>query len=922
MKSYRRAVCKSLSVIVLLLCSVAASYADNCSGQTLFLYTGVWDAANAWFQVYCFGGTSSEAWYQMENVPDETGVYAVTIPEGKNYTKVIFCRMAAGSTGSRWSDVWNQTSDITYNSSKNYVSITGWNQSNWKWNDNHALIQKGTRIYFNNAKTNWANVYLQIVCKNANMTAGVDSYYPKGDCGDANKSNAFYKMSKYCGSIYYIDLPRNAYKGLLTFAADDQHTYDNFSATSVVLHYGWAEDTPCINPTTRNIVGTVHEWSGSLMHKPGEGLNDEPMNTLSVTPSQANPVARGSEVKLSVEDSQTWKWYSSIDGKNWTECTSSASGTKKDELKVTPEQSTYYQVRDANNICNATYRIEVDIACQGYKQTLLDVNFDTDASGQYFTSESSRRAAINTKGEYINTNIYSYSGEGKEILDGFYTILANPKFGGCGEQQTAKTCEKSSCLQNVRSGCSADKYWFLDIKDHTQPSGKIGGMLMANCKDKGEVIFTYQTEKLCAKNLYMTFSAWFANATKPNGTEEPIPINAKIFIRDKNRTTDIAHVNIVDVQPDGKWVNGKTAFFSGDYDELLVEVVNYGEFGTGNDILIDDIMFTACSPEVKFNPYTTVDCGVVTSITVVPTGIDEIFKTAPFYLWQRYNFGTGKWDDIPNDPTSGSSSHQGSGFDKKVYEFSILKEADGHKPLFRVILAGTEAAAKDVGAGNPHQCPDYAMTDDIEVDCNCLPQYINKSSGSENQDVCEGNSISNVVYAASGTTKGADVKNLPEGLTATKSGNNVTISGTLPVINKDSTYIVKVFAVDNPGISCESDTLELTINAKQKPSLILLEGEGYGKADQSVCKEDKIADIYYQWGGSATGASVTPENSGITYQTIADDKEVKISGTPSSTYTYTVSTTGQNSVCDAVELSGTLTLYPTPPEPGVKYKLK
>ncbi len=239
-----------------------------------------------------------------------------------------------------------------------------------------------------------------------------------------------------------------------------------------------------------------------------------------------------------------------------------------------------------------------------------------------------------------------------------------------------------------------------------------------------------------------------------------------------------------------------------------------------------------------------------------------------------------------------------------------------------MILAGTEAAAKDVGAGNPHQCPDYAMTDDIEVDCNCLPQNIAKSSGSDNQSVCEGNSMSNVVYAASGTTKGADVKNLPDGLSATKNGNNVTISGTLPVIDKDSIYTIKVFAVDNPGISCESDTLELKINAKQKPSLVLLEGEEYGEADQSVCKEDEIVDIYYQWGGSATGAAGSPANSGITYQPIAADKELKISGTPSSTYTYTVSTTGQNSVCSPAKLSGTLTLHPTPPKPDVKYKLK
>lgn len=924
-KSIRNTICKVLSVTVLPLCSVAV-YADNCSGKTLFLYTGgssLWEQGGAWFQLYYYG-SSGNGWVTMESVPDEPGVWAATVPSGKNYSTVIFCRTEGGKPSKDWNYVWNQSYDLAFQESKNYYSITGWGSDKkcpGQWNSNHALIQQGSRIYFNNAKTNWANVYMQIVCKNANIDAGVGSYYPKGDCGDANKGNAFYKMTKYCGSIYYIDLPRHAYKGLLTFAADDQHTYDNFYATSVVLHYGWQNDYPCINPKDREFDNgrQTYVWSGDLMERPGTDLDDSPMKTIPVTPSQANPVVRGSEVTLKVESSQTWKWYSSTDGKTWSECTSSASGTGKNTLKVTPDLSTYYQVRDANNICNATYRVEVDIACKGSRTTLLDVDFDTDASGNYFTSESNRRAAINSKGEYINTTIYSYSGEGKEILDGFYTILANPKYGGCGIQQTTPGCDESSCLKNVRSGCYENEYWFLNIKDHTQPAGKIGGMLMANCKEKGEMIFSYSTGKLCAKNLYMTFSAWFANATKPNGTEKPIPINAKIFIMNKDRTENIAHINVVDVQPDGKWVNGKTAFFSGDNDELYVEVVNYGESGTGNDILIDDISFTACVPEVKFNPYTRVDCGVITTITVVPTGIDEIFQTTPYYLWQRYNYTTDKWENIPNDPTPGSGSYKGSGIGKTKYEFNILKEVGGKDPLFRVILAGTENAAKEVGAGLPHNCPDYAMTDEIIVDCNCLPQYINKSSGSDNQTICEGGAISNVVYAASGTTLGADVKGLPDGLTAAKSGKNVTISGTLPVIDKDFVYTIKVFAVDEPGISCESDTLELKINAKQKPTLTLLEGEGYGKASQSVCKEDEIVDIYYQWGGSATGASGSPANSGVKYESIADDKELKISGTPASTYTYTVSTTGQNAVCSPAKLSGTLTLYPTPLEPGVKY---
>lgn len=793
--------------------------ADNCSGKTLFLDTGVWNSSGAWFQIYYYGA-SGNGWVTMKSVPDETNVFYATIPSGYDYNTIVFCRTEGGKPSKDWSYVWNQSYDLGFQDSKNFYCITGWGSGTKKcpgtWLANHGFIPAGTRIYFNNAKTQWSNVYLQIVCTMANKSAGIDTYYPKGDCGDADSGNKFYKMKKYCGTIYYLDLPRSAYHGLITYAADDQHTYDNFYATSAVLHYGWQEDYPCINPTERSFdsVRQSYSWTGSLKAMPGTDMDDSPMKTIAVTPSEANPIVRGSSVTLSVETSEpTWQWYYSADNQSWTECTTEASGSKNETLTVTPNLSTYYQVRDENNICNSTYRVEVDIACKGVQKTLLDVNFDTDAAGAYFTAETARREAIEAKGEHINTMIYKYTPEGKEILDGWYAILANPYYGGCGIQQTSKSCTDASCLQPVRSDCTSDNHWYLDIKDHTQPEGRVGGMLMANCKEKGEIIFSYETEKLCGKNLYMTFSAWFANATKPNGTEKPIPINARIYIKDI-LGNEIAHVNVVDVQPDGKWVNGKTAFFSGDNDKLRIDLVNYGESGTGNDILIDDISFIACSPEVKFEPSVTVDCGTPTTITVTSTGISEIFQVTPFYLWQQYDYDADKWVDIPNAAQPG-----GSGWGNTIYTFDNRAAGAEHLPKFRVILSNDEQTARDVGAGNPPDCVNFAMTDEIEVDCNCIPQTLEKVSGSDEQTLCEGTAIETVVYRTTGAkATGIRCEGLPSGLTAAVSGTyNLTISGTLPVTGAEEAYAAKIYAEGVEGIACPLEPMELKINTYIKP---------------------------------------------------------------------------------------------------------
>ena len=441
----------------------------------------------------------------------------------------------------------------------------------------------------------------------------------------------------------------------------------------------------------------------------------------------------------------------------------------------------------------ATYMVQVVINCQGSIQTHFTETFGTLPT-----------ATARTTSPHIYSSVYQYSPEGKEVHDGWYAVVANPRNCGRGAAQSTFTggiVVNPSDLGNVRT--SGD-YWYNDRTDHTGDTH--GGMLFVNCKNKGEIIYERTITDLCA-NIYMNFSAWFANAAVPSSTA---PINTQFRILDQNGDEiQSARINVNNIKASDGWVHGSTAFFSGANTELTLQIINNGEAGVGNDILIDDILFTSCVPKLSIQAGLVVECGLDTELSVEHDGINTVFNGAPFYLWQQWNYTTGKWDDIADDPVPGSSSKKGSGWDKKYYEYAT-EYGGPNIPQFRVIMSSDISVARSVGQDIFPVCHNYAVTDIAFADCVCSAQSITHTSGNASQTVCEGSPISDVVYTYGGVkTKGADVIDLPAGLSysvnpATK---QLTISGT-----PTTTGTAKIFAVGLPGEACISDTLTFTVS--------------------------------------------------------------------------------------------------------------
>lgn len=178
------------------------------------------------------------------------------------------------------------------------------------------------------------------------------------------------------------------------------------------------------------------------------------------------------------------------------------------------------------------------------------------------------------------------------------------------------------------------------------------------------------------------------------------------------------------------------------------------------------------------------------------------------------------------------------------------------------------------------------------------------NAGTPSQAVCINNPIAGFTLNISGGATGIlPALNLPAGVTATLSGNTVTIAGT------PTTAGTFNYTITTSGNSCApvnySGTLTVTGDAT------LARSSAAGTDAQELCKNSAITDISYVFGGTATGVTVTGLPAGVTWSVTGNT--VTITGNPGvsspTTFTYTVSTLGP---CVKPSLTGTILVNALP----------
>ncbi|MCZ8168058.1 MAG: hypothetical protein O9278_02880, partial [Flavobacterium sp.] len=181
---------------------------------------------------------------------------------------------------------------------------------------------------------------------------------------------------------------------------------------------------------------------------------------------------------------------------------------------------------------------------------------------------------------------------------------------------------------------------------------------------------------------------------------------------------------------------------------------------------------------------------------------------------------------------------------------------------------------------------------------------LTSAGATANQTVCANSPINTITYTFGGSVTGASVAGLPAGVSATVTGNTVTINGT-PTSAVGSPF---TYTVSTTGGNCGTPSLTGTITVNPVTTLALTSAAGTD--NQTVCVNSPITPIVYTFGGSATGFVASGLPAGLN-QTVSGNT-LTISGSPStitgSPFTITIQTTGGN--CGTPSLTATLTVQP------------
>ena len=288
---------------------------------------------------------------------------------------------------------------------------------------------------------------------------------------------------------------------------------------------------------------------------------------------------------------------------------------------------------------------------------------------------------------------------------GNYAVVANPKWAGCGEQANGDTY---ACSCN-------DSWWYLEMEDHTSGDTN-GGMLMFNCNDgttTTDILYECELE-VCAET-YINFSAWIAPANAlRSGCTAYQDAGVKFILKDKNSGEQIATKTIKNIKLNAGWQDVSVMFNAGEADnatdnkkEVVLQFINVAVDGNcGNDLLIDDITLSVCTPQAVLEtsngtPTSTILLGKTETLT---TEITSGLMDDPYYLWQVSDTRTGTWINL----TDGAVQN------KATYTVT----PDSPNLQYRVIIAPSlEDITKGLANVNTNNdiCGMYAITNTATV---------------------------------------------------------------------------------------------------------------------------------------------------------------------------------------------------------------
>lgn len=207
-------------------------------------------------------------------------------------------------------------------------------------------------------------------------------------------------------------------------------------------------------------------------------------------------------------------------------------------------------------------------------------------------------------------------------------------------------------ITNLSFGCFGNT-WFLLAGDHTGDTG--GRFMVINASYEPSDFYVDTVTGLCGNTVYQ-FAAWASNILKPdacggNGIKPNLSFSIETLsgsIIKKISSGDIESGN-------SKTWNQYGTFFQTPQGigSVILRITNNSRGGCGNDLILDDITFRACGPEIKAQVLN--DTSKYINICVNDQK-DMLFNatystgfTDPLLQWQVSNDAGITWKDIPGE---------------------------------------------------------------------------------------------------------------------------------------------------------------------------------------------------------------------------------------------------------------------------------
>lgn len=216
--------------------------------------------------------------------------------------------------------------------------------------------------------------------------------------------------------------------------------------------------------------------------------------------------------------------------------------------------------------------------------------------------------------------------------------------------------------------------------DHTGNTN--GNMFLVNAGGNNSLFFKQDVTGLCTGTIY-NFTAWIANVNSPNtqGVCGSNLVYARVIFRIKDLSGNILAsytTNTLPLSP----VNGPLNWIQYGFQftlpvgisGLTLEMVDFygGGAQCGNDLALDDILFTACTPalNVSINSTGNICAGATATIT---SNIQNSPYANPAYQWQRSTNNGSTWVNVGGAGTNNNN-------------LVINNTANGDSGLYRVVV--------------------------------------------------------------------------------------------------------------------------------------------------------------------------------------------------------------------------------------------